>query len=182
MNANIDLMGKFLKDRKKLKPYSRLKYITDVPRPYLLIDQPEILAAFAGYLKFQCFKRGSNLKVFCRGQIGDHSSIPSLFRGENLSNDRLKRRLVAYDSLINKSKILFKASRFQSENIHPIFQHYGLKTPWLDLVDNIFVALWFATMKNFIGKNRNKTYYRESTEKFGHIYFYIVPERKPPLP
>ncbi|WP_082178271.1 FRG domain-containing protein [Arthrobacter sp. ZBG10] len=28
--------------------------------------------------------------------------------------------------------------------VEPLLQHYGLKTRWLDVVDNIWVALWFA--------------------------------------
>lgn len=29
--------------------------------------------------------------------------------------------------------------------VEPLLQHYGLRTRWLDVVDNIWVALWFAT-------------------------------------
>ena len=29
----------------------------------------------------------------------------------------------------------------------PLFQHYGISTTWIDLVDNIWVALWFACYK-----------------------------------
>lgn len=28
--------------------------------------------------------------------------------------------------------------------IEPLLQHYGIRTRWLDLVDNIWIALWFA--------------------------------------
>lgn len=28
--------------------------------------------------------------------------------------------------------------------VEPLLQHYGLKTRWLDVVDNIWIALWFA--------------------------------------
>ncbi len=30
-------------------------------------------------------------------------------------------------------------------SLEPLLQHYGLKTRWLDAVDNVWVALWFAT-------------------------------------
>jgi len=30
-------------------------------------------------------------------------------------------------------------------HIEPILQHYGINTRWIDLVDNIWIALWFAT-------------------------------------
>jgi hypothetical protein len=29
-------------------------------------------------------------------------------------------------------------------SIEPLLQHYGLRTRWVDVVDNIWVALWFA--------------------------------------
>lgn len=28
--------------------------------------------------------------------------------------------------------------------VEPLLQHYGLKTRWLDVVDNVWIALWFA--------------------------------------
>lgn len=31
--------------------------------------------------------------------------------------------------------------------VEPLLQHYGLKTRWLDVVDNIWVALWFACFR-----------------------------------
>jgi len=172
MNGNISLMEKFIKDRSNLESYSALKYERGAPRPYLFIEQPEMLAGFAGYLKVQCFKKAPGSKVFCRGQINDYPSIPSLLRGKDLTDEHLKLRLAAYDKLACKAKILYNASRFQQENIHPIFQHYGLKTPWLDLVDNVFVAIWFATKKFYNEKNGNKAHYKTSRKKFGHIYFY----------
>ena len=174
MDTNVSLMEKFIRDRKKLKSYSSLKYESHAPRPYLFIDQPEVLAGFAGYLKFQCLKKNPKAKVFCRGQVNDHPSIPGLFRGKDLSSDHLKRRLAAYEALVSKAKYLYNASRFQQENIHAIFQHYGLKTPWLDLVDNVFVALWFATHRYFAENNGNKAHYEISRKEFGHIYFYAT--------
>jgi hypothetical protein len=174
MDTNTSLMEKFITDRKRLKSYSSLKYESRAPRPYLFMDHPEVLAGFAGYLKFQCLKKDPKTKVFCRGQVNDYPSIPSLFRGKDLSDGHLKRRLAAYDALVCKAKNLYNASRFQQENIHAIFQHYGLKTTWLDLVDNVFVALWFATHKYFGEKNGNKAHYKISRKQFGHIYFYAT--------
>ena len=31
--------------------------------------------------------------------------------------------------------------------MEPLLQHYGIKTYWLDIVDNVWVALWFALHK-----------------------------------
>ena len=35
-------------------------------------------------------------------------------------------------------------SRFKKEGIYNLFQHYGVKSPVTDLVDNIYVAIWFV--------------------------------------
>jgi hypothetical protein len=37
---------------------------------------------------------------------------------------------------------LFDGVPFEAQE--PLLQHYGFKTSWIDLVDNIWVALWFA--------------------------------------
>lgn len=173
-NKNVKWMEKFIKDRGKLRVYSTIKIHYDVQRPYIYVKHPAILAAFAGYLKFQCQRNDPMSKVFCRGQVNDYPSIPSLLRGEDLTEQHLKSRLKAYCELTKKTKKLFRASRFDRENISPIFQHYGIKTPWLDLVDNIFVAIWFATKKFYQKKNGNKARYKTSKKKFGYIYFYSV--------
>ncbi len=167
-------MEKFIIDRSKLRLSYAAEYEPDAPRPYLFIEQPELLAGFAGYLKFQCLKKDPKTKVFCRGQVNDYASIPSLFRAKNLNDDHVEQRLAAYNTLVAKTKKLYPAKRFQQEDIDPILQHYGLKTPWLDLVDNVFIALWFATQKYFGEKNGNKAHYKTSRKEFGHIYFYAT--------
>lgn len=35
------------------------------------------------------------------------------------------------------------ASTYRS-SVEPLLQHYGIRTRWLDLVDNVWIALWFA--------------------------------------
>lgn len=81
----------------------------------------------------------------------------------------------AYCDLIDRTKKLFKkASRFNQENIKPIFQHYGLKTTWLDLVDNVFVALWFATRKFHSENGTHKAHYEISPESSEYLYFYAT--------
>lgn len=165
-------MEKFLNDRSKLKEYSSLNYINSHDRPYLFIEKPETLAGLAGYLKFQHNKK--NEKVYCRGQINDYPNIPSLFRGDNLTDDRLNLRWNAYNDLLSKTQNLYTAFRFKKENINPIFQHYGIKTPWLDLIDNLFVAIWFATYKYIRATNSTKAYYKKSESEFGHICFFAT--------
>ncbi len=176
MNAKMNLMKKFMNDRKHLKSFQSITYHDHETRPYIYIDRPEVLAGFAGYLKYQCLMYGFGPKVFCRGQINDYPSIPSLFRDDKhsqLTNDRIRVRWNAYKDLVSKTPSLYKASRFKDEDIDPIFQHYGLKTPWLDLVDNVFIALWFATKKYDTDK-MGMARYTTSRQKYGRIYFYAI--------
>ncbi|MFX0123762.1 MAG: FRG domain-containing protein [Candidatus Hodarchaeota archaeon] len=44
----------------------------------------------------------------------------------------------------------------------PVMQHYGYKTRWLDLVDNVPIAVWFASDKD------------DSKQSYGYIFVYGV--------
>ena len=85
MNLIMNLMEKFLEDRKHLKKDWGIEYIASDKIPHLIITNPSLLAGFTGYLKFQCQKGGRKSKVFYRGQNKNYDLIPSLFRnyGEN---------------------------------------------------------------------------------------------------
>jgi hypothetical protein len=43
---------------------------------------------------------------------------------------------------IRAQKAIFRAVADHVQE--PLLQHYGLKTRWLDVVDNVWIALWFA--------------------------------------
>lgn len=54
---------------------------------------------------------------------------------------------------------------------YSLLQHYGLKTPYLDVVDNIWTALWFAThtaTSTVVGTNEHINY-SNSTTDFSYI-------------
>jgi hypothetical protein len=82
-------------------------------------------------------------------------------------------RLKAYKQLVKKTSSLYNADRFRNENLNPIFQHYGIRTPWIDLVDNIFVAIWFA-VNRFEKDNNGIVKCKPSNEKYGWIYYFRV--------
>ena len=48
------------------------------------------------------------------------------------------------EALKSKDKV-FKDMHIKP--IEPLLQHYGIQTTWLDLVDNIWIALWFSCYK-----------------------------------
>jgi hypothetical protein len=135
---------KFLQDRKKLrKNYSEWREI-DIHDNILTFNSPDLLAAFAGYLKYQL----KDAKVYFRGEKNYYkTTIPSLYRFKNsvdFTNENIKKRTKAYSELITRLPSISLAKRFKQKDFSSLLQHYGIGTNWIDLVDNIFIALWFS--------------------------------------
>ena len=118
-------------------------------RRYLHIPDPVLLAGLVAYCS------GRRQQVFLRGCTENHPfSAPSLFRDESRSGaaycpDRCIRLWDAYQLVLaslrkelapNNGK-----SRWRRPNLGAVLQHYGVKTPWLDIVRNLQTAIWFAT-------------------------------------
>ncbi len=116
---------------------------------HMQMDDPIVLAAFVAFCS------GNRQRIFFRGAVKDYpNSFPSLFRDrkrpdEQCSPPERKRRWRAYKSVIGQlPKQLMPnghQSRWRRRNIGAVLQHYGIKTPWLDVVTNIHTAVWFAT-------------------------------------
>jgi len=146
-----DLIHSFIKDRKyliqKYDDWKKVKIIKISGRKVLNIPNPELLAAFWGYLKYQLAGQGKD--VFCRGEQNFHkTTIPKLFRSARINENELKKRKNIFDIICSRIPSWYDANRFKREDIGPLLQHYGIKTYWLDLVDNIFTAAWFAVFNN----------------------------------
>src|SRR5260221_1357448 len=113
-------------------------------RHFLQISDPHSLVQAAGYLKHRCAIDGES--VYFRGQSATYNSLtPSLFRGISDTQGAQAVRASAKNQFLQQ--VITRSSIFQK--FHPIaheplLQHYGLQTTWMDLVDNIWVALWFA--------------------------------------
>ncbi len=95
------------------------------------------------YIGFAKYINREEYNVFLRGQpdLYDGKMIPSLYRGKtNLSTTTMKygQRM---NSLIKKCPVF---SDYKRNIMEPMLQHYGVKTTYLDVVDNVWVALWFA--------------------------------------
>ena len=126
-----------------------------------------ILQSFAGYLKSNL---GGAYKVFFRGQNEDYAGmVPSLFRGVDGNKKEFEERINAYENLTVKWRNTTKANRFGGEIGGALLQHYGIRTPWIDLVDNLFIALWFACHKRT--KIPPYTFCPRKCDKFGWVYF-----------
>lgn len=113
--------------------------------PIYTIDSYHTLTQFVGYAKLKNRFYGN---VYLRGQTQLYSGklIPSIFRPPTGSKTvNYSARFANYCKF--KNKTLSSTSSFKdvdSYAIEPLLQHYGIKTPWLDIVDNLWVALWFG--------------------------------------
>lgn len=110
------------------------------------ITDPNVLARYVGYGKY-LNRQGYN--VFMRGQSGlfGGAMVPSLFRTISMP-DRVNNP----DKLVEGLKRIMNQISNHSKSMNdyagivmePLLQHYGIKTTMIDLVDNMWIALWFG--------------------------------------
>jgi len=146
-----NLFKLFIKHRAFLKKAGiTMEYVEGDHSPYLYVSDPVVIASFTGFVK----KHFANKNIYFRGEPGNFQHvIPSLFRygGVPIADTKeIQQRYRAYQQLTKAAFALFSktVSRFKNEDIDVLFQHYGIKSPVIDLVDNIFVAIWFAMDTN----------------------------------
>ena len=110
---------------------------------FLSVENPEILAAFFAF----CSGQSIDTRVFLRGCIENYGrAYPSLFRclsSDNVIGERMKR-WNAYKYVLDHIAKL-DGRRWHRTDLGAVLQHYGIKTPWLDVVRNLYSATWFAT-------------------------------------
>ncbi len=111
----------------------------------LHVNDPHALVKAAGYLKFSHATSDKNEGIYFRGERIIYGSLsPTLFR--NIQQSKTKERRInlvnkAIESFREKCSIFGKFGTYAHE---PLLQHYGISTTWVDIVDNLWVALWFA--------------------------------------
>jgi len=130
------------------------------------IGTPHALSQAAGYLKFI---NPDNGNVFFRGQNRCYDSMkPSLFR-EARSFHGMSKRIQMIRKYLSENKSYINGTPSYAEEA--ILQQYGFKTRWLDLVDNIWIALWFATHKaSTTGKNNEYVNFEPSCDDYSYIF------------
>lgn len=111
----------------------------------LHVKDPHALIKAAGYLKFTHAGVEKSEAIYFRGERKIYESLsPTLFRG--LHNPKSKERKIiavqdAIKSFEEKCRIFRTFGQYSHE---PLLQHYGIATSWVDVVDNIWIALWFS--------------------------------------
>lgn len=141
-------------------------------------EKPYVLVQAAGYLKHVRAK-SHNKSVYFRGQSKLYPTIPpTLYRGIKSRPQAREKRDAEMNKLLKNIRQSQAVLRAIGDHVQePILQHYGLKTRWLDVVDNVWVALWFAcyTAKSF-GKRDEYLHFEkrivrhvEPDERFAYI-------------
>lgn len=163
----MDLMESFAK-RKYLRRKTNLEYFKVSGWPILHLEEPALLARFAAEAKQQGVPAESMAKVLTRGQTEHYGSMrPSLFRAATSSVKELRK---AERSLAERVRNAFPMKRFSRANLTALLQHYGIKTSWLDLLDNIWMAIWFAT-HDLVELGPGLRGAARTAAEFGWVYF-----------
>jgi hypothetical protein len=113
----------------------------------LHVRDPHALIQASGYLKF--IRAVDKEAIFFRGQSQTYPTlIPKLFREikgrQAAQSSRVRDRNLFTAEIVKRLRVFSTFAEFAHE---PLLQHYGLSTTWIDLVDNIWVALWFSCYK-----------------------------------
>ena len=94
--------------------------------------------------------------------------IPSLFR----ASSRINYISTQYGKRMNEIKNNCQLFEHYERNImDSMLQHYGIKTPYIDLVDNVWVALWFSVhqAKSVFINSHEYVYYCDSVKEYSYI-------------
>lgn len=136
------------------------------------VSSQHTLSQAAGYLKFALSEEGP---VYFRGQAARYPTMsPSLFRGSSLLKTLRNRvnDLGAFRNDVRRKSAFISGTPDYAHD--PILQHYGIKTPWLDLVDNLWVALWFACHAAVAHGPRGEYIHFERRRRSATEYAYVA--------
>lgn len=136
---------------------------------FMSVDDPAVLAAFVAFCS------NKEHKVFLRGCTKYYErSVPSLFRIDSCKEcdePTRGRRWSTYKDLLEKLKSNLQGDRWNSGELGAILQHYGIRTPRLDVVHDLHTAIWFANHEfETCGSCRVAV---QSKQKYGWISVYM---------
>lgn len=143
----------------------------------LHVDEPHALVMSAGYLKYKLAKE-AGIGIYFRGQRCLYGSlVPTLYReikNTKAQHKKHQKLAAAIGSFRTSASIFGDLGDYAHE---ALLQHYGIQTTWIDLVDNVWVALWFACHRALsIGKHSEFMHFerRLPTEKDRYAYILLV--------
>lgn len=150
---------------------------------------PQGLIQVVGYAKY---KLGQDSVVYYRGQQSNYATMyPSLYRHKYKDGTgKIVSKIIVDDEKSKRAGILEElVSELVSEGLflrntpniaaEGILQHYGMNTRYVDVVDNVWSALWFAchSVKDCVFSNNIKHVVR-SVQPFSYIYMLCLGKLK----
>lgn len=123
--------------------------------------------------------RGTKMGVAFRGQVkgyGDHM-IPSLYRGVRTDKERETRERYLKAKIKRSVEYFEQLKKLDDSVVEALFQQYGVDTSWIDAVDNVWIALWFACHRAECCLQGRSIHYvrRDPNKERPHVrYAYIV--------
>jgi len=109
------------------------------------VKSPHLLTQIAGYSKF--VSGSDNRTIYFRGQSKTYEKmLANIYRpprsGGLPKPSYLHGLMNGYITSLEASGAMINST--PNRAYEPLLQHYGMSTRWMDAVDNIWVALWFA--------------------------------------
>jgi hypothetical protein len=149
------------------------------------VEDPHALVQAAGYLKHIYGCNGGE-HIFFRGESKLYGTLPpTLFRGVT-SHGAQTRKIGLLTSALALARQNNQIFQSLDQHVHePLLQHYGLKTSWIDVVDNIWVALWFACHRAYaVGPINEYLHFEQRTiskDPGGFAYILLVSADAAPI-
>jgi hypothetical protein len=140
-----------------------------------------VLNRIVGYAKYINRAEGN---IYFRGQSELYDAcFPSLLRRIARQGSFQNRggRLKELLKMIKEQ--VSSLSQVDDEFLEPLMQHYGIATRWIDLVDNVWVALWFGlhdyrSVYHRYKSNQANPYIRDyvhvARRKEGFLYLLLI--------
>lgn len=164
------------KDAKKLSDF---EYDDGITVPLYEVRSFQALTQLIGYVKHI----NPKWDIYYRGQGGNYKTMrPSLFRkvkniGKPKGEDetRIAKRSDLITGYIRNYKQKLEQLAIPEFAIEPTLQHYGFNTRWIDLVDNVWIALWFGAFEERRRTSGGTTFVLvEPRSGSGKQYFYLI--------
>lgn len=170
-----------------MKPFG--EYVVDETsgRSVYHVRSLPLLIQAVGSVKYNLAKTDEQIesgwRVYFRGQssllpIGN-AFMPSAYRAKNgnhVRQGRVDERIGTQIKILQEN--LESMKNLDKRVVEGVLQHYGLRSRWIDAVDNIWTALWFACHIQLSGnKNGECVHYvrRDSLyERAENKYCYIL--------
>jgi len=136
----------------------------------ILVNSIHALNQLVGYLKYL---NRENSRIYFRGQTKSFKTLTAnIFRNSKSSSSIGVRNNSIVTYIKGCSKIMTIVDQLPEYVKEPLLQHYGVKTRWIDLVDNLWIAIWFGLHEynsKFLEKQYEFVYQRKDEDDYLYI-------------